>query len=181
VASTVLDTKQLVGPLVELVVAHTGEIQPGEPERLDRRLVVERRGEQRRRPDQVAGSHRDRVRSLHLLGQQPQLRGEELDAARLDPVDLPAGPARRFEVAVEVVQREQLHLDRRTFGAPARDHERGHDHRDGDETDHDQQSSARDRPSGHARDPFGSDCDRLPSPVWMLRVHRVAVRRATTG
>jgi hypothetical protein len=50
VAAAVLDAQQLAGALVELVVADAGVVEAGQAERLDGRLVAERRGQQRGRP-----------------------------------------------------------------------------------------------------------------------------------
>jgi hypothetical protein len=47
VAAAVLDAQQFVGALVELVVADAGVVQPGQAERLDGGLVVERGRQQR--------------------------------------------------------------------------------------------------------------------------------------
>ena len=66
--------------LVELVVPHGVEVEPDLVHRLDRRLVVEERRQERRGPDQVAGRDHQRVRgsSGRLAA---EVRGQVLGAA----------------------------------------------------------------------------------------------------
>src|SRR4051812_9463625 len=59
-AAALLHAQQLVHALVELVVAHRGDVEVQEVHGLDRRLVVEGSREQRAGADQVTGSHRER-------------------------------------------------------------------------------------------------------------------------
>ena len=112
VAAAALHALELRGALVELVVAHRVEVEPDAVHRLDRRLVVEERRQQRRGADQVAGRDDQRVAVLALL--LAQVRGQELRPARGHRRG--AGRRRdragrgRLEMAVEVVQAEQLDL-----------------------------------------------------------------------
>ena len=57
----VLHPQQLVNALVELVVADAVVVEAHQVERLDGRLVVEQRRQQRRRADEVAGRDEDRL------------------------------------------------------------------------------------------------------------------------
>ena len=106
--------------LVELVVTDGGDLQTHPAQRLDRRLVVERCRQQRRGADQVTRGDRDGLLTLgrrggaHLL----QVRREELGAARGCAVDVAAraGRAVRRQVAMEVVDGEQLDLGVRRLG-----------------------------------------------------------------
>lgn len=125
VTAAVLHARQLRGALVELVVADARDVEVELVHRLDGGLVVEEPRQQRAGPDQVAGRGGDAVRVALPGG--PQGRGEVLDAAR---VDLPRGAVRQvlrdlarragrgLQVAVEVVEGEQLHVDRAAALAP---------------------------------------------------------------
>ena len=66
VAAAELQALELVGALVELVVADRADLQAERVEHLDRRLVVERGADQRRRADQVAGADGDAAPALAL-------------------------------------------------------------------------------------------------------------------
>ena len=57
VAAAALHAQQLGHALVELVVADAGHVEAHGVERLDRRLVVEQPGQERRAADQVTGGH----------------------------------------------------------------------------------------------------------------------------
>src|SRR6188768_2459193 len=106
-AATVLDAQQLVDALVELVVAHGRDVETERVQRLDRRLIVESRGDQRAGADVVAGRDLERsigVRRLKGL----DLRGQVFHAAREGRPDETRGPRRWLQVAVEVVDRQQL-------------------------------------------------------------------------
>jgi len=84
-------------------------------ERLDGRLVVERRGQQRGRADQVARRDREGVPARRVrLGAPPlEVGGKELGTASGGVVDPAARAAGRdlLEVAVEVVDRQQVQPD----------------------------------------------------------------------
>ena len=85
----VLHPLQLVDALVELVVADADDVEADRVHRLDRRLVVEERRDERARADQVACADRDRVR---VRRPQPlDVRGEVGDAARRHGLLRPAG------------------------------------------------------------------------------------------
>jgi len=125
-AAAVLHALQLLVALVELVVAHRRDVEAEVVHRLDGRLVVEGRRQERRGADDVPGGHREGVRMTFtsLL----QVSGQVLDPSGVDGVrgdgeravrvlhlsvavgddDLPRGPARRLEVSVEVVERQEL-------------------------------------------------------------------------
>ena len=89
VAPAVLHAPQLVGALVELVVAHGVQVQAHHVHGLDRRLVVEERRDERAGADQVAGRDEQRVRVGPL--ERPDVRGEEGG---------PAGGHRRVRVGL---------------------------------------------------------------------------------
>ena len=118
-AAAVLHPQELVDALVELVVADAVVVETHQVEGLDRRLVVEERGDERRRADQVARGDEQRVRVRRL--ELADVRRQILDATgevagrceagrpcqRADPA---ARARRRLEVAVEVVQSQDLDL-----------------------------------------------------------------------
>ena len=115
VAAAALEPQQLGGAFVELVVADRADVEADRVQRLDRRLVVEERRQQRAGADEVAGGHDQRVAVAAL--ERADVRREVLGAAgghaHLGGAQ-PAGdrPRRvRLEVAVEVVDPEQLDLD----------------------------------------------------------------------
>jgi hypothetical protein len=82
VAAAELDPQQLLVALVQLVVADGGRGGADRVEELDRRLVVEQRGRQRRGADVVAAAEHQRVA---LLGAQlPDVGGQEGRAAGVD-------------------------------------------------------------------------------------------------
>ena len=117
-AAAVLHPEQLGVPSSNSWLPTPMTSRPGAVQRLDRRLVVEEPREQRAGADHVAGADEQRV-----PGSRPrstlQVRREVLHAARrrVDVrvrarPDHAARAGRRLQVAVEVVEREQLHLDR---------------------------------------------------------------------
>jgi len=129
VASTVvqapagLQPLKLLVALVELVVAHGARLEAERVHGLDGRLVVERGRQQRRGPDDVTGGDRHGV-ALPGPG-LAQVGGEVLHATGVgghvghlaaDQLvvghDAPAGAARRLEVPVEVVEGEDLEVER---------------------------------------------------------------------
>jgi hypothetical protein len=118
VAPALLQPQQLVGALVELVVADGVDVEPDVVHRLDRGLVVEQGRQQRAGADEVAGRHHDGVVGVGGL-ELGDVRGEVLGAAGVDALDAAARPCGRGEVAVEVVEAEDLHLDRRRVVAAA--------------------------------------------------------------
>ena len=93
VAAAVLHAQQLVDALVELVVADGGDVETERVQRLDRRLIVECRRDQRAGTDVVAGRDLEGptgCRRLELL----DLRCQVLDAAReRRPDDVPRTPS----------------------------------------------------------------------------------------
>src|SRR5690606_4129374 len=115
-AAALLHAPELGDAAVELVVADGGETEPEAVERHDRRLVEEMGRDQRARADQVAGGDGDRVR-LPLA--EPRQRGAE-PRRSAEPVLPPLArgepglrTGRGFDVAVEIVEPEDLHgLDR---------------------------------------------------------------------
>ena len=114
VAAAALEAAQLSRTLVELVVADRRDVEPDHVHRLDRGLVVEERGEQRAAAHEVAGG--DHERMAGALAQRPDVRGEVLGAAGREALVLPAhdrARRRRLQVAVEVVDPEQLDAHRR--------------------------------------------------------------------
>jgi hypothetical protein len=106
-AAAVLHAQELSRALVELVVADRVDVEAELVHRLDRRLVVEERRQQRARPDEVAGGDDDRAPRVARL-ERLDVRGQVLDPAGRRPVD---EAARGLEVAVEVVDPDDLHVD----------------------------------------------------------------------
>ena len=92
VAAAALEPQQLGGAFVELVVADRVEVEPDLVHRLDRRLVVEERRQQRAGADEVAGRDHERVRVA--AAEHPDVRGQELGAARGYAVAAAAASAR---------------------------------------------------------------------------------------
>src|SRR5690606_23305193 len=116
VAAALLHAPQLGNAAIELVVTDRGEAEPEAIERHHRRLVEEMGRDQRARAYQVTGGDGDRVRLP--LAKLCQRRAEPRRSA--EPV-LPAftrgkpclRTGRRLDVAVEIVEPEDLHgLDR---------------------------------------------------------------------
>ena len=116
-ASALLHPQKFGRALVELVVADRGEAEAQQVHRIDRRLVEEIGRGERRGADEVARGDRDRVGIA--LTRLPKRGGELRRAA--DP-HLEHRPVRlrdrhrvrrRLDIAVEIVDRENLHLDRR--------------------------------------------------------------------
>ncbi len=108
------------------MVADGGDVEVQLVHGLDGRLVVEQPGEQRAGADHVAGRGGDGV-GVALAGRPQGLRevlGTArrhglLAAVRLELLDRAGGALRRFEVAVEVVEGEQLDVDRAAVRAAA--------------------------------------------------------------
>ena len=99
-----------VGALVELVVADGVEVEPDLVHRLDRGLVVEQRREDRAGADQVARGDHDRVGVRRLQVRRCAWRGTR-HRRRASVPTLPLLPVGGQQVAVEVVESEDLHLD----------------------------------------------------------------------
>ena len=128
-AAASLHPQELLVTLVELVVTNRRRLKAKLVHRLDGGLVVERGGQERRGADDVASCDRDGVGVSDP--RVPQVGGEVLDAtgvfghvncgrARcIECVigdDSATGPTWGLEVAVEVVEREDLDLDRGAVG-----------------------------------------------------------------
>ena len=79
--AAVLHALELVRALVELVVADGRDVQAERVHRLDRRLVVEERREQRARADEVAGADEVRLVVARLRAQLVDPGRQVLDAA----------------------------------------------------------------------------------------------------
>ena len=118
-AAAVLHPEQLGLALVEFVIADRSDRKPHHRERLDRRLVVKHRRQERARPDQIAGGDEDGV--LVPLAQLLDQRRHVLGAAGGDSyllgsvlgiIDADAA-RRRTEIAVEIVDRENAQFDGR--------------------------------------------------------------------
>ena len=144
-ATAALHAQQLGRTLVELVVADRADLEPHRTQRFDRRLVVEQRRQQRRRADQVAGGDEDVIRVLraqfgHRRGELLGAAGRHVDRLRRVGRVLDADAALRgLQVAVEVVDRQDLHLHRRC----RRRCRAARQHRDGEEGDRPVQAHGR--------------------------------------
>jgi hypothetical protein len=127
-AAAVLHAQELVDALVELVVAHAGDVEAHGVERLDRRLVLEQAGHDRARADEVAGGD---GHAVPLAGAQGvELRGQVGRAAVQRGAG--AGEGRvaargRLDVPVVVVERQDLQVDQRRLGRRGRRDRRGGD------------------------------------------------------
>ena len=112
-AAALLHAQQLGDALVELVVAHRGDVELHLVHGLDRRLVVEGGREQRAGADEVAGGDGQGrgARGARLVALLVELVREEGRASGVGVVDPPTGSRRRLQVAVEVVDGEQVELD----------------------------------------------------------------------
>jgi hypothetical protein len=97
------------------VVAHAGDVEVHRVQRLDRRLVVEQAGQERRAADQVTGRHR--VGVARLGAQLREFGRQVLRTADRGVVGIEGRPQRgvgtagRLQVTVEVVERQHLQLD----------------------------------------------------------------------
>ncbi len=112
VAAAVLHAQQLGDALVELVVADAGHVEVHGVERFDRRLVVEQAAEGGGTPDEVAGGH---GQAVLLAGPQlVEFGRKELGATGGYTVDGSGGVG--LEMAVVVVEGQQLQLDQQTGG-----------------------------------------------------------------
>ena len=124
VAAAVLDAEQLVDAFVELVVADGRNVEADEIQGFDRRLVMERGRDQGRPADVVAGGDHQcpvrvgRLEVLDVVRQVPKAAGEDAGGWRRSTcvivcggADPTARAARRLQVAMEVVDRQQLDVD----------------------------------------------------------------------
>ena len=117
VAAAVLHAQQFVLALVEFVIADGGNIQPHHRQRLDGRLVMEHRRQERAGADQIAGGDEDRV--LVSLAKLPDQRRHMFGAAGGDGdllglvlgIGDPDPARRRAQVAVKIVDRENAQID----------------------------------------------------------------------
>ena len=108
-APTLLHSKQLSRAFVEFMIADRGQFEPGHAQRLDRRLIEEQRRTDRAGADQVSRGDGDAVRRADLLKRACQIGR----AARRDgSIGGRNGEVQRLEIAVEVVDSEDLHLYR---------------------------------------------------------------------
>jgi hypothetical protein len=111
VAAAVAHALELVDALVELVVAHGVHVEAEDVHRLDRRLVLEERRHERARADEVAAGDRERrprVRRAQAVEVGVEVRPRRPRASRAVGQ---RDRAARFEVAVEVVEREELDVE----------------------------------------------------------------------
>ncbi len=109
VTPAVLYPEELAPSIVEFVVAHARDIDTHGVERFDRRLIVKHSREQGRRADQIAGRHDEGIRVAR--GQRRKMGREVLGAAGIDIGQPAVRSCRRLQVAVEVVEGEQLDSD----------------------------------------------------------------------
>ena len=124
--------QQLVGPRIELVIAHRVEIEADAVHRLDRRFVEIERRDQRRSADHVTRRDGQMVR---ILGADRVDRaGQICRAPGRNRDDRPIGQRRRdrllrhLQRAVEIVDRDDSHFDRPDLdrrATPAPRHRRG--------------------------------------------------------
>jgi hypothetical protein len=122
VATAALQAQQLGRALVELVVAHGGQVQPHQAQRFDGGLVMEQGREQRAGAHQVARGHHDHVRRLRLerLHRAGQVlgtaRGQRNARARNARVADAEAAGRWLQVPVEIVEGQDLQRDHRRVG-----------------------------------------------------------------
>ena len=111
-APAALQPLQLQRSAIELVVADRRERQSDRVQRFDGRLVVKQSRNQRRRADEIAGGDDNRIRLL--LDGALEMCGQVFGAAGQRLTDASVAAGRRFEVAVEIVEGEELNrCDRR--------------------------------------------------------------------
>ena len=118
VAAAVLQAQQLGLATVQLVVAHRSHRHAHQVQGLDGGLVAKQRRQQRRRANQVTRSDKDVVGRLRAQGVEQ--RGHGLDTAgghvdallRVGRVARAKAARRRFQVAVQVVDGQQLQAHR---------------------------------------------------------------------
>ena len=182
-AATVLHPLQLLVALVELVVAHGRRVELERVHRLDGRLVVEGGRQQRRGADEVTGGDGQGVRvalaGLREVGREVldapcpgrgQAVGGHVDCLAVGELvaghEPAAGPTGRFEVAVEVVERQQLDLQRGSVGGGIGGPARGGDSGEGtgpDRHDADQASGVNER---HGSPWLNYGCGRPADGLW---------------
>ena len=100
VVAAALHAQQLLAAVVELVIADGIEVEADAVHGLDGRLVMEQRRQQRARADQVARRHH---RVQRVRGPQAVDDGGQARHARI--------AAGGFEIAVEIVEGDQLHRE----------------------------------------------------------------------
>ena len=117
--AAILHPKQFILAFVEFVVADRSDRKPHHRQRFDGRLVVKHRRQKRAGADQVSGGDEDGV--LVPLAQLLNQRGHGLDApgrhhhlpGLVVGIGDPDAARRRAKVAMEVVDGENPHIDRR--------------------------------------------------------------------
>ena len=114
-AASPLQPPQFARAAIEFVIADRRQRQSHRVQRFDRRLVVKQPRNQRRRTDEIAGGHDDRIRLL--LDEALEMRGQVFGAAGRGLTDAPVTTGRRFEVAVKIVEGEKLDGDGRIISA----------------------------------------------------------------
>ena len=152
VAAALLHTRQLGRSFVELVVPDAVVIEADQVHRLDRRLVVEDRRNERGGPDEVAGGHEQRVR---IRGPQvADIAGQILGTARGCIPDATTRALWRTELPMEVVEGQDLHVRRLgvLFALPTRRRLCRHHRRDRCRSD---EHNCREMPALH---PVSSTC-----------------------
>ena len=129
-AAAVLHPQQFVLALVEFVIADGGNIQPHHRQRLDGRLVMEHRRQERAGADQIAGGDEDRVlvpvaelldQRRHMLG---AAGGDDDLFGLVGGIGDPDAARRRAQIAVKIVDREDAQIDGRRFGRARRGRKR---------------------------------------------------------
>ena len=104
--AAVLHPQQLNDAFVELVVAHTRNVEAHRVQRLNRRFVVEEPAESRRTTNEVAGRNSQAV--LGVLTEVVELGSQEHTATGILPVHLPRSLIE--DVAVVVIDAEELQI-----------------------------------------------------------------------
>ncbi len=122
IAAAGLLAQQFLAALVEFVVADRGQAQAEQVHRFDARLVGPHRGQRRAGADQVARADEQQVLVFLAPGRQRAAQG--FDAAGAQGLGLAGGGAgvgvlARFQVAVEVVDGDQVECDRAARGSGA--------------------------------------------------------------
>ena len=109
--TAVLHAEQFGDTLVELVVAHAGDVEMHRVERFDGRFIVEEAGKGWRATDEVTCG--DGQAELVALAQLGELRGEVLGAPGSGAIDHTGRV--RLEMAMVVVECQDLKIDELTL------------------------------------------------------------------
>ncbi len=115
---TLRQALQLAHAAIEFMVADGSELEAGRTQRIDRWLVLQQRTGERRTADEITGCDHDRrwmrtSQCLYSTGEPGHAAGGQLQVRRTRLGARHArGRARRIEMTVEIIERDQLDAER---------------------------------------------------------------------